>query len=118
MKDLIVFGASGFGREVAVAFGRDARLRSRQLGQTVVSSSRRLLRLDNRPCSVCHASAETTGCVQYASYGCETKLPLARLSAPSAARRPHRSAAEDELPARSRQCDQQSAIAPWQFASR
>ena len=64
------------------------RLRARQLGQTVVSSSRRLSRLDKEPCSVCRASAETSGCVLGASYGCETKLPLARLSAPYAAARP------------------------------
>ncbi len=60
-----------------------ARLRARQLGQTVVSSSRRLSRVDKGPSSACRASAETTGCVRDASYGCETKLPLARLPAPS-----------------------------------
>ena len=42
-------------------------------------------RLDNKPSSACLASAETTGCVQDASYGCESKLPLARLSVPSVA---------------------------------
>jgi hypothetical protein len=82
---------------------RRARLRSRQLGQTVVSPSRRLSRLDNKPSSAITApcggsrpigkrtrrakrepslaSTETTGCVRDASYGCESKLPLARLSA-------------------------------------
>ena len=60
---------------------KNARLRARQLGQTVVSASSRLSRLDNRAGSVGHASVETTGCVRHASYGDEPKLPLARLSA-------------------------------------
>ena len=72
------------------SFWRCTRLRARQLGQTVVSSSRRLPRVDNRPCSACRASAKNAGCVRGASYGCETKLPLARLPAHSAARRPLR----------------------------
>ena len=72
-----------------------SRLRARQLGQTVVSSSRRLPRLDKGPSSAItaaqagsqpigtracrakrvpsRASAETVGCVRGASYGCETK---------------------------------------------
>ena len=64
---------------------KSARLRARQLGQTVVSASSRLPRLDNRPDSAYLASVETTGCVRHASYGDEPKLPLARLSAPSVA---------------------------------
>ena len=82
---------------------KSARLRARQLGQTVVSASSRLSRLDNRPDSAITAaqaglaiqasqaerkrvpslaSVETTGCVRHASYGDEPKLPLARLSVP------------------------------------
>ena len=64
---------------------KNARLRARQLGQTVVSASSRLSRLDNRPDSAGLASVKTTGCVRHASYGDEPKLPLARLSAPSVA---------------------------------
>ena len=65
--------------------GGSARLRARQLGQTVVSASSRLSRLDNRTDSVGHTSVETTGCVRHTSYGDEPKLPLARLSAPCVA---------------------------------
>ncbi len=45
-----------------------------------------ILRLDNKPFSAYLASAETIGCVRNTSYGCESKLPLARLSAPFVAR--------------------------------
>ena len=93
-------GGGGWGER------KSARLRARQLGQTVVSASSRLPRLDNRldPAITAAqaglaiqasqaerkrvpslASVETTGCVRHASYGDEPKLPLARLSAPSVA---------------------------------
>jgi hypothetical protein len=67
---------------VGLARKKNARLRARQLGQTVVSASSRLSRLDNRPDPAILASVEITGCVRHASYGDEPKLPLARLSAP------------------------------------
>ena len=75
---LFFFAIASAGRS---SFSRGARLWARPLGQTVVPSSRRLPRVDNRPCSADRASARTSGCVRDASYGCETKLPLARRSA-------------------------------------
>jgi hypothetical protein len=85
---------------------RRARLRSRQLGQTVVSPSRRLSRLDNKPSSAITApcggsrpigkrtrrakrepspaSASISGCVQRLPYACKPSLLTHGTPRPSA----------------------------------